>query len=157
MPRAAWRLRAYCSSRLRFAKRKRALSAPARAGTLETTAAPSRPLTPCAWSIRYQLLVPLLTLLVGVAGMSTWTALASAGRCARQIETQMHRIVHTVNKFRYPLKENVLLQMKELSGADYLLVDSDGHRWTTLPSADVSLPAPDPRLPTAGRSTWIGA
>jgi signal transduction histidine kinase len=96
------------------------------------------------WSIRYQLLVPLLTLLVGVAGMSTWTALASAGRARRQIETQVHRIVHTVNKSTYPLKENVLLQMKELSGADYLLVDSDGHRWTTLPSADVSLPAPDP-------------
>src|SRR5947209_8367159 len=96
------------------------------------------------WSIRYQLLVPLLTLLLGVVGMSTWTALASASRARRQIETQVHDIVHTVNQSTYPLTEKVLHLMKGFSGADYLLADGDGHRWSTLPSADVPLPAPDP-------------
>ena len=48
------------------------------------------------WSIRFQLLVPLLTLLVGVVGMSVWTALASADGARRQIEKQMHDIARTV-------------------------------------------------------------
>jgi signal transduction histidine kinase len=95
------------------------------------------------WSIRYQLLVPLLTLLLGVVGMSTWTALASASRARQQIETQVHDIVDTVNQSTYPLTEKVLHLMKGFSGADYLLADADGHRWTTLPSVDVPLPPPD--------------
>jgi signal transduction histidine kinase len=99
------------------------------------------------WSIRYQLLVPLLTLLLGVVGISTWTALASAARARGQIETQVHDIVHTVNQSTYPLTEKVLHLMKGFSGADYLLADGDGHRWTTLPSADVVLPPPDGELP----------
>jgi signal transduction histidine kinase len=96
------------------------------------------------WSIRYQLLVPLLTLLLGVVGISTWTAVASARQARRQIETQVHDIAQTVRQSTYPLTENVLHLMKGLSGADYLLTSGDGHRWTTLPSADVELPAPSP-------------
>jgi signal transduction histidine kinase len=95
---------------------------------------------PMRWSIRYQLLVPLLTLLLGVVGMSTWTAMASAGRARQQIETQVRDIVHTVSHSTYPLTGNVLHLMKGFSGADYLLADATGHRWTTLPSTEVPLP-----------------
>src|SRR5438445_488651 len=38
------------------------------------------------WSIRRQLLVPPLVLLLGVVAMSTWAALASAARARHQIE-----------------------------------------------------------------------
>ncbi len=97
------------------------------------------------WSIRYQLLIPLLTLLLGVVGMSIWAALASAGRARHQLETQVRDIVRTVNQSRYPLTENVLHQMKGFSRADYLLVRADGMSrspWTTLDTADVELPPP---------------
>ncbi|MCI0458053.1 MAG: HAMP domain-containing histidine kinase [Gemmataceae bacterium] len=96
------------------------------------------------WSIRYQLLIPLLTLLLGVVGMSIWAALASAGRARHQLESQLRDIVHTVNHSSYPLKENVLRQMKGFSRADYLLVPRDGQPITTLQVPPANLPAPLP-------------
>jgi signal transduction histidine kinase len=92
--------------------------------------------------IRLQLLVPLLTLLVGVAGVSTWTALASADRARRQVETQVRRVARTLSEWGHiPLtNESVLEQMKGLSGADYLLIAGDGKRVTTLPTDEPQLP-----------------
>ena len=72
------------------------------------------------WSIRFQLLVPLLTLLLGVVGICTWTALASAHRARQQIELQVRRVVRTLAESDFPLKSNVLERMKGLSGAEYL-------------------------------------
>src|SRR5579885_1526338 len=94
------------------------------------------------WPIRYQLLVPLLTLLLGVVGISTWTALASADRARRQIETQVRHVAHTLSESRHvPLTNKVVLeQMKGLSGADYLLIAGDGPRTTTLPTDNPELP-----------------
>src|SRR5262249_52953519 len=95
------------------------------------------------WSIRYQLLVPLLTLLLGVVGISTWSALASAGRARQQIETQVRHVARTLSESSFPLKENVLEQMKGLSGAEFLLAGSDGSRLATLPAGGVQLPVAD--------------
>ena len=72
--------------------------------------------------IRYQLLVPLLTLLLGVVGISTWTALASADRARHQIETQVRNVAHTLSDSPFPLHKTVLDRMKLLSGADFLLI-----------------------------------
>jgi signal transduction histidine kinase len=94
------------------------------------------------WSIRYQLLVPLLMLLVGVAGISGWTAVASANRAWEQIQTQVRNVARTLSKAHYKLTETVLEQTKGLSGAEYLLVTVDGRQTTTLPTS----PLPD--LPT---------
>jgi signal transduction histidine kinase len=109
------------------------------------------------WSIRHQLLIPLLTLLLGVVGMSTWTALASARRAQDQIETQVRDIAATVrDKADYPLKEKVLELMKGLSEAEYLFVDQDGRRWTTLPTRAIDLPPADAGG-DAGRALRLGA
>src|SRR5438477_4230786 len=88
------------------------------------------------WPIRYQLLVPLLTLLLGVVGISTWTALASADRERRQIETQVRNVAHTLSDSPFPLHKTVLDRMKLLSGADFLLITPDGTRTATLPADD---------------------
>jgi signal transduction histidine kinase len=95
------------------------------------------------WSIRYQLLVPLLTLLLGVVGVSTWTAAASAHRAWQQIETQVRNVARTLGEASYPLNELVLKQIKGLSGAEYLLLGADGQRITTLANADLPLPPAD--------------
>ncbi len=93
------------------------------------------------WPIRYQLLVPLLTLLLGVAGISTWTALASADRARHQVETQVRHVAHTLSDSPFPLSEPVLQRMKLLSGADYLLITPDGGEPTaTLPTSGLELP-----------------
>jgi signal transduction histidine kinase len=90
------------------------------------------------WSIRYQLLVPLLTLLLGVVGISTWTALSSASRAWQQIEGQVRNVASTLSdaSLQYPLKPKVLQQMRRLSGAEFLLIAQDGRHTTTL-QADV--------------------
>jgi signal transduction histidine kinase len=92
------------------------------------------------WSLRYQLLTPLLALFLGVVGLSAWTAAASAQRARRQVETQVRDITRTVGQVRYPLTERVLELMKGLSGADYFFIDGDGRRRTTLGTTDFTLP-----------------
>lgn len=77
-------------------------------------------------SIRYQLLLPLVTLMLGVVGMSVWTALASAGRARRQIETQMEAVAATVSAVTFPRNQQTLNLMKGLSGAEFLLADAHG-------------------------------
>ena len=67
-------------------------------------------------SIRYQLLLPLLTLLLGVIGMSTWTALASASRARQQIDAQINDITTTVQQANYPMTVKVMQLMKGFSG-----------------------------------------
>ena len=95
------------------------------------------------WRIRDQVLIPLLTLLLGVAGITTWTALASAGRVQQQIEAQVRTSVRDMNKatLTYPLEPYVLELAKGLSGADYLVIDAYGRHSTTLNAVPRDLPA----------------
>jgi signal transduction histidine kinase len=91
------------------------------------------------WSVRYQLLVPILTLLLGVVGGSTLVAVGSARRAAeRQIEEQMRSIAQSLSEGNYPLTPNVLEQIKSLSGAEYVVVPPEGPGLTTLAAADNS-------------------
>jgi signal transduction histidine kinase len=108
------------------------------------------------WSIRYQLLVPLLILLLGVVGMSTWATLASAARARHQIETQMHVMVQTLGQSTFwPLAPKILHLMKQFSGAHYLVVDQAGGRQTTLETTDVQLPPTE--SPDHGQPLTLGS
>lgn len=96
------------------------------------------------WSIRYQLLVPLLTLLLGVVGISTWTAIASAQRARQQIEKQVHDVAHTLNESSIPLNRGTLKQMKGLSGAEYVLVPAQaGSIENSFDAENVQFDPPD--------------
>jgi signal transduction histidine kinase len=108
------------------------------------------------WSIRYQLLVPPLVLLLAIVGMSTWAALASAARARHQLETQVRDIVRTVNQSTYPLTDWVLDQMKGFSRADYLVVSprpagSPRQFRKTLDAVPTDLPPP-----TTDGDNWEG-
>lgn len=92
------------------------------------------------WSIRSQLLVPLLMLLVGSAGVSTWTAIASARRVQQQIEAQMRDIARTIDRTNFPLNPPILQMTKNLSGADYLVIHPDQSRTSTLTTTRIELP-----------------
>ncbi len=102
------------------------------------------------FSIRYQLLLPLLALMLGVVAMSTWTAWSSGQRERRRIESQMENIASTVNAVSFPLNTQTFHLMKGLSGADFLLCDEqrtpieddEGRPKTTLPKAPTGLPSP---------------
>src|SRR5438132_12546053 len=92
------------------------------------------------WSIRNQLLVPLLLLLLGIAGISGWTATAAANRAWQQTETQVRNVARTFCEALFPLNDHVLRQIKDLSGAEYLLVRADGEQITTLPLLEIPVP-----------------
>jgi signal transduction histidine kinase len=92
------------------------------------------------WRIRSQLLVPLVLLLLGVVGISTWTAIASANRAWHNLETRFRSIAQTVSDSTFPRNEHVLNMMKGLSGAEYLLLPVNGKAIATFPDADIDLP-----------------
>jgi signal transduction histidine kinase len=88
------------------------------------------------WRIRSQLLLPLLLLLLGVVGLSVWLAAAAAGRARTQIEDRVRGVAGYLGEDRsYPLTANILLQVKRLSGADYVLIRQDGEHLATLEGA----------------------
>jgi signal transduction histidine kinase len=94
------------------------------------------------WRIRYQLLLPLLLLLLGVVGLSVWMAVAAAGRARHQVEDRIRGVAGSLSEDgTYPLTRSILLQIKRLSGADYLLVGQDGEHRTTLEDAGEVTPA----------------
>jgi len=105
------------------------LRAPARAATLNEM----------RWPIRLQVLVPPLTLLLGVVGISVWTAADSAGRAWAQIEADFRNVAQTLSEATYTLHPGILKQLKGLSGAEYLLVSGSGERTATFAAA-VELP-----------------
>lgn len=94
-------------------------------------------------NIRSQLLLPLLLLLVGVLGVSVWMAFAAASHARQQLEQRVRGVAHIVSEGKFPLQNHVLLWVKQLSGADYLLVKENGKRLSTLDVEPERLPPPE--------------
>jgi len=97
--------------------------------------------------LRYQLMGPmagvtLVTLLL-LAAVDIWLV----GRQARrQIERQWLEVGETLQRSTFPLTENVLLQLRGLSGAEYLLVDARGQSLAATPAAAGVAPRLAPRF-----------
>jgi len=92
-------------------------------------------------NVRSQLLLPLLVLLVGVVGLSVWMAFAAANEARQQIERHVRDVAHIVSEGKFPLAQrHVLLWVKQLSGADYLLVQQTGGHIRTLEVEPERLP-----------------
>ena len=95
-------------------------------------------------NIRSQLLLPLLLLLMGVLGLSVWMAFAAANRARQQIETRVRDVAKIISEGKFPLSQlHVLLWVKQLSGADYLLIQQNGKRLSTLEMEPEHLPLPE--------------
>lgn len=102
------------------------------------------------FSIRYQLLLPLLALMLGLVGASTWSAWSSGQRARGQIEQQIDHIAATVNAVPFSVDTPTLHLMKGMSGAEFLLCDekrlpihdNKGEMIGTLQAAPNDLPAP---------------
>ncbi|HVS38066.1 MAG TPA: HAMP domain-containing sensor histidine kinase [Gemmataceae bacterium] len=94
------------------------------------------------WRIRSQLLLPLLTLLLGVVGVSVLTAVASAGRARQQIESRLRGVGQTLSfeQGTFSLNKPVLTMMSGMSGAEFLLVSPEGEGPSTLGEGPIHLP-----------------
>jgi len=98
------------------------------------------------WRVRYQLLLPWFTLLLGVVGITTWNAVSSARRVRGEREQLVRDTVHWVSRLpeNYPLYDDKFLELiKALSGAEVVVVDQEGQRHSTLASDPAQLAAID--------------
>lgn len=105
-------------------------------------------------SLRYRLLVPLTLLLVGDLAATGWAATAAARAADRRLAGQLWAVARTLTEpptFR--LTERILEQMRGLSGAEFLLVQPDGTRITTLPDPSATPPADVPTATPADDGT----
>ncbi len=95
------------------------------------------------WGLRYQLLVPPLLLLVAVAGITAWTAVAAAQRARQQLEMRVRHVVQSLREPpQFDFSPQVLRLMRLLSGAELLQVSSDGQPVGTLTQMPDHLPPP---------------
>jgi signal transduction histidine kinase len=87
-----------------------------------------------------QLMIPLFTLLLGVVGISSWTAIASAHRARRQVENQVRDIARTLDEAEIPLNDVVLKYLRGLSGAELLFVGAKGSQLSSFSEEAEPLP-----------------
>lgn len=93
--------------------------------------------------IRYRLLGPLGLLLVGVIAASLWSARVAARKAEERVSGQVRNVSDTLQKANFKLNATILLQMRSLSGAEFLYVPPDDVALTTFPTADVRVPPPE--------------
>src|SRR4051794_1139554 len=85
------------------------------------------------WRIRTQLLLPVVVLLVGVAGISITTAAAATRQARQQIETRLRMVARFLDEEApFQLNESILRKLRPLSGADFLLESRSGVLRTSL-------------------------
>ncbi len=95
------------------------------------------------WGLRYQLLVPPVLLLVAVAGITTWTALAAAGRARQQLDARVRQVVEALKRSEFPRNDTGYKLLHLLSGAELLELGADQEvLGGTLRTVPVNLPIP---------------
>ena len=87
------------------------------------------------WPIRYQWLVPFGTILVVAVAVSSISSAWLAAKHSTAITlAQLNRVIDTLGQSRFPFSQNVLEQMRGLSGAEFAAFDAEGNLLaTTLP------------------------
>jgi signal transduction histidine kinase len=73
------------------------------------------------WPIRFQLLLPVLLLLAGMAAVSAGAAYAASRAAHRQLEDRFRAAARAFDESTFPLNGPVLDLVSALSGAQYLL------------------------------------
>jgi signal transduction histidine kinase len=94
------------------------------------------------WSIRNQILVPFAVLQIfALTALTLAATLFSVRRVERETDRRLQSVVSTLQETSFPLTENVLQQMRGLSGAEFAVVGDDDHvLLTTLARSTDDLP-----------------
>ena len=93
------------------------------------------------WPIRFQLLLPNLSVVVLAIAVATGITAYYGGSRARQAhEENLRRVVATLAEAYFPLSEPVLQQMRGLSGADFVFFDrQESLQASTLRLTDIEM------------------
>jgi len=114
------------------------------------------------WSIRSQILLPLITIqVVAVVTITLVAAALAARRVEQQITDRLDGVVDTLGHATFPYTAGVLSQMRGLSGAHFVAYDRDGRIEEStlrtggdLPPLLSTIPS-NSRLETLGRSAKV--
>lgn len=80
------------------------------------------------WPLRNQILLPFaLAILAALGVVTVVNAWLAASHTTQQIETQLRGVARTLQESSFPLNDTVLQQTRGLSGAEFLVTDSE-HR-----------------------------
>jgi len=106
------------------------------------------------WPLRNQILLPFLLIqviaLTTIAGLSAWVAVH---RVELSLQSRLTNVIETLQNASFPLTPAILQQLKLLSGADFVVLASDG----TLVDATLQNSTSDTSaLLTAERTTQPG-
>lgn len=114
---------------------------------------------PKRWSIRNQILLPLITIqVVAVLAITLVTATLAAQRVERQIIDRLNGVVHALAHPSFPYTSSVLAQMRDLSGAHFIDYDQNGAvAASTLPKLGEPTPILRSVRPTARVASLGGA
>ncbi len=104
------------------------------------------------WSIRNQILIPLIAIqALAVAAIAVTTATLAAGRSQRQIVDRLNGVIDALGHANFPYTQSVLTKMRGLSGAHFVAYAEDGRLiGSSLPNIE-GLPAALRSAPSAGR------
>lgn len=83
-------------------------------------------------SLRSQFLLPLAVLMVAFAGVCAWTAKSAADSAQARVAQQIDGVVRVLEEASFPLTPQVLVQMKNLTGGEFVLEEIRGARWGTV-------------------------
>jgi signal transduction histidine kinase len=79
------------------------------------------------WPIRNQIMLPLLSVaILGLVALGTINGMLAGRRTCAQVEQQLRHVVGVLKSSSFPLTNRVLRQMRELSSADFVLVEASG-------------------------------
>jgi hypothetical protein len=94
--------------------------------------------TPMTWSIRNQILIPLIGIqVIAVTAVALATAALAVRRGELEIVARLNGVLETLEHGNFPLTATVLAKMSGLSGAHFVVVANDGQiKESSLAMAD---------------------
>src|SRR5271154_4545132 len=101
------------------------------------------------WSIRNQILIPLIGILA-VAVAALVTATLAARRSEREIIGRLNDVLGTLGHGNFPYTSSVLARMRGLSGAHFIVRGDDGRVIEASLREIADLPASLSTVPAAG-------
>lgn len=109
------------------------------------------------WSIRKQILIPLLAIqAVAVAATAIATATLAARRSERQIIDRLNGVIDALGDASFPYTSGVLTRMRGLSGSQFLALADDGRVTASSLEPGMTAPAGLRSLPAAVHVDSIG-
>src|SRR5262245_42984819 len=107
------------------------------------------------WPIRNQIMIPLVAVAaVSLTAVGVINAVLAEHRTRAHVEQQLREVVGVLSASSFPLTNKVLQQMRGLSSAEFVLVDSSGD--VTASSLADHVRLPDERVTSRVQDVQLG-